>query len=124
MACTPTITACITQGDDWYLDVTFTDDGVFDDVTQDPVNPKNLTGASIVLTLKVDKDGAPVVAPTVSITDAELGRVRFSLTDVQTEALITTEDSRVLTGQCQITFNDGTVQSMFILIATIHRSWN
>ena len=66
MACIEIATTCITQGNDWYLDITLTEDGVFlEDGT--PVNPVNITGASIALDLKETKEGATVISPTIVI---------------------------------------------------------
>lgn len=123
MACQEEITTCITQGNDWYLDVTVTVDGVVVDGI--PSTPKNLTGASCVLTFKESKTGAVVSTPTVDIFDPVNGRVSFTLTAAQTETLITSgDDSRRLFGAPQITYQDGTVDDLFIIEADIHESWN
>ena len=125
MACVEIDSGCITQGDDWYYDWTATEDGLFDEETGNPTAPKNLTGATITLSFKDTIDGAIVVTPTIAITDAENGRVRFSLTDTQTESLITSgQGSRVLTGQVLVTFQDGTKETFYTLALTIHESWN
>lgn len=125
MACIESVTSCITKGDDWFLDITFTEDGVIDETTQDPVNPKNLTGASIALSLKDSATGTQVIAPTVVITSEENGRVRVSLNSAQTSSIAILEgDSRVLKGEVRITFSDGTKETMFALEVTFHESFN
>lgn len=125
MACTDTLNTCITQGTDWRLDVTITEDGNIDPNTGQPTNPKNLTGATIELTLKEAKTGSVIATPTVDIFDAENGRVSFTLTDTQTESLISGGDEEIeLFGAPKVTYQDGSIAEIFILNAEVHESWN
>ena len=127
MACIESITTCITQGNDWFLDLTLTEDGTFNESTGAPLTPKNITGASIVLTLKETKEGATIITPSVVIGDALNGQISFSLTALQTEALIVEPSetgSRQLFGAPQITYSDGTIEDLFELVVDIHQSWN
>jgi hypothetical protein len=126
MACIESITNCVTQGNDWFLDVTLTVDGVFD-TNDEPSNPINITGATVVLTFKEAKEGTTVITPTIAITDAVNGQISFSLTAAQTEGLIVAPSatgSRKLFGAPQITYQDGTVEDLFQLDLDIHQSWN
>ena len=126
MACIDTVTQCITQGNDWFLDVTLTDDGVLSDAGV-PENPKDITGATVVLLLKETKEGATIIAPTVTIGDAVNGQVSFTLTAAQTETLIVEPSDtgkRMLYGSPRITYADGTIDDLFTLDVEIHQSWN
>lgn len=127
MACIDNTTTCITQGNDWYLDITITEDGTFDDTTDLPLFPKDITGAVIEFTFKETKEGAVIATPTVLITDAINGMVSFSFTAAETESLIVEPSetgARKLYGAPQITYNDGTVEDLFEITADIHQSWN
>ena len=127
MACIENITTCITQGNDWVLDLTLTEDGVFDESTGLPTTPKNLTSAVIVLDLKETREGVTIASPTVVISDALNGQVRMSLTAAQTELLISEPSdtgSRSLFGAPQITYADGTIEDLFLLNVDVHQSWN
>lgn len=125
MSCVDTISICITQGNDWFLDITVTEDGVINSETGNPENPKDLTGASITLTLKESRDGSVIATPTATITSATLGKITFSQTAAQTETLITAgSGTRTLYGAPQVTYSDGTVDDLFDLVAEIHESWN
>lgn len=125
MACIDNVTTCITQGNDWFLDVTLTQDGVF--IGDIPSNPLDITGATVVLTFKETKEGSVIVSPTVTIGDAEKGQVSFKLTAAQTESLITEPSAtgkRTLYGAPKITYSDSTVEDLFEITADIHQSWN
>lgn len=124
MACIDTATSCVTQGNDWYFNITITETGAIDAATGDPVDPKDITGSTIIFTLKETKDGAVIITPTVTINDAPNGQIAISLTAAQTETLITTEESRKLYGSPQITYADGTVDDLFTLELDVHKSWN
>lgn len=127
MACIDSVTTCITQGNDWFLDVTMTEDGVVNASTGTPETPLDITGASVVFALKEIKEGATVISPTIVIGDAANGQISFSLTAAQTEGLIvepSATGSRQLYGAPQITYADGTVEDLFQVVADIHQSWN
>lgn len=123
MSCVNEIANCVTQGDSWELDITVTDTGAVD-TSGNPVDPKDLTGATFDFTFKESIDGAIIETPAQDLTDLATGRVSFSLTAAETDALITTEDSRVLIGEPQVTYTDGTKDTLFRITLTVHKSWN
>jgi len=124
MSCNESVSVCVTQGNDWFLDITVTEDGVIGDDNL-PVSPKDLTGASVSMPLKEAKDGATVTTPTATITNAAQGKITFSQTAAQTETLITAgAGSRFLYGAPKIVYSDGTVDDIFDFTLEIHESWN
>lgn len=125
MACITTVSSCVTQGNNWYMNITVTEDGTFDDETGVALTPKNLSGASIVMPFKETKGGATIVSPTINITDAALGRISITLSAAQTEPLITVgQGSRKLYAAPKVTYSDGTVDDLFVVDLDIHESWN
>jgi hypothetical protein len=127
MACIENVTVCITQGNNWNLDITVSIDGAVDPETGEVLNPKDITGATIDLTLKEIKEGTVIITPTASIVDAVNGQISFSLTPAETESLIVEPSetgTRKLFGAPQITYADGTIEDLFDLVADIHQSWN
>lgn len=125
MACLDIVNANVVQGNDWFLDVTVTEDGLIDTDTGDPTSPKDLTGASVSLSLKETKQGTQVIAPTITISDAASGRISISLSAAQTETLVSSgAGSRVLYGAPKVTYSDSTVDDLFELQLTICESWN
>lgn len=125
MACLDVVNSNVVQGNDWFLDITVTEDGVINADTGNPENPKDLTGASVSLSLKETKQGAQVIAPTITITDATSGRISMSLTAAQTETLVSSgAGSRILYGAPKVVYSDSTVDDLFQLQLTICESWN
>lgn len=124
MSCNENVSVCVTQGNDWFLDITVTEDGAIGDDSL-PVNPKDLTGASVSMPLKETKDGATIATPTATITNAGQGKITFRQTAAQTETLITAgQGSRFLYGAPKIVYSDGTVDDLFDFTLEIHESWN
>ena len=128
MACIDPVTACITQGNDWFLAVTVTDDGAIDADTGSPLTPKNLTGATVELQLiSTLEDVSPVIEVTSAITDALNGRLEFSLTAAQTTTLITSPSATASVnyiGSPRVTYQDGTIDNLFDLNVEVHQSRN
>lgn len=128
MACVDSITSCVTQGNDWWLDITVTDDGVIDVDTGNPTNPKNLTGATVELQLIESLESvAATISPTATITDAVNGRIQFRLTAAQTNGLIASPSavaSKVYIGSPRVTYQDGTVDNLFNLSLEVHQTRN
>lgn len=126
MACIETLNTCATQGNDWFINITVTATGAVDTETGEPIDPKDLTGSTIVFTFKDTIDGSVVVTPTQDLTDLATGRIGFSLTAAQTETLIQNpnDNTRTLTGAPQVTYSDGTVDDLFTCVMEVHESWN
>lgn len=126
MACIQTLISCVTQGNDWFMNVTVTDDGTINTETGEPLTPKDLTGATIALTFKEVITGPVIITPSIDTTDLATGRIGFSLTAAQTEGLIGSSGdlSRQLFGAPQVTYQDGTVDDLFLIDLDVHESWN
>ena len=105
MSCVGTDNPCTIAGDDFSYPVEFADsDG----------NPRDLTGATALMELREAATSA-TVTETMSggITDPTLGLMLFTLTDVQTAALLPrAEASKFLVFSIKLTYSDTTEQTI------------
>jgi len=106
MACTAIDDPCFVAGDDVFYDVVFTDS---DD------NPIDLTGATAKMDLRETVTDADPVAQSLSggIVTPLAGAMRFTLTDVQSAALLPRNtESKLWAHSVKITFSDATEQTI------------
>ena len=105
MACIAEDNPCFIAGDDVYYDLTFTDIlGV----------AKDLTSATAVMDLRDGVTNAAVAQlMTGGITTALSGQMRFTLTDVESAALVArTEVSKSFDFSVKVTYSDATEQTI------------
>ena len=105
MACVGTDSPCLIAGDDFFYDVQFTDsEGV----------PLDITGATSKMDLRdIVTDVAVAQSMTGGITNALLGQMRFTLTDVETAALLPRpESTKNFVFSVKLTYIDATEQTI------------
>lgn len=110
MSCPGSDSPCFVAGDDLYYDITFTDS---DDVAKD------LTGATALMDLReAVTDVAVAQAMSGGIVTPLEGAMRFTLTDVETAALLPrAELSKSWSFSVKLTYSDATEQT--ILVGTL-----
>lgn len=104
-----TYTKTIIAGDDFYFPFIFTEQG--------GITPVDLTGATAVMEIR-ESATSPTVAVTMTggITDAVNGVVLFSLTDVETNALLPrAEAGKIYSSSVKLTYSDLTEETILIV---------
>ena len=125
MSCVEKIKGCVTQGNDWFLNITVTSTGAVDTDSGEPTDPKDLTGATIDFDFKEKKIGQVIITPTQDLTDLATGRIGFSLSAAQTQTLVNPSGhTATLTGAPRVNYADGTVDDLFEYELEIEGSWN
>lgn len=97
---------CVIAGDDFFYDVQFTQN--------DETIPIDLTGATAKMDLKdLATDVAVIESMSGGIVDALKGQMRFTLTDDQTNTLLSrATPNRTYVFSVKITFQDATEQTI------------
>ena len=115
MACVGEDNPCFIAGDDLYYDITFTEvDGTL----------KDLTGATAAMDLRDGVTNAAVAqAMTGGIVTPLEGAMRFTLTDVETAALLArTETSASWAFSVKLTYSDATEQTILVGNLTLEQA--
>jgi len=115
MACVGTDTPCRIAGDDMLYAVQFTDsEGV----------ARDLTGATAKMDLKdAATDVAVVQAMTGGIVDAVNGMMNFTLTDIETAALLPRASAtRALVFSIKLTYSDASEQTIMTGTLTLEQA--
>lgn len=116
MACAGTDSPCVIAGDDWNYNLLYTE--------SDETIPIDLTGATVLLQFRDSvTDVAIVETASGGIINAALGQMLFTLTDVQTAALLPrAQESRNLVFSVKVTFSDLTEQTILTGVFSLEQA--
>ena len=116
MTCPSTYDFCGIAGDDHAIDFVWTEN--------DKITPIDLTGATALMDLRETATNAVVAqAMTGGITNATLGQLRFTLTDVETAALLPRATaSQTWVYSVKLTYLDATEETIITGSYTINQA--